>query len=317
MRGAVEKRGSTWTVRYDEPGADGRRQRRRGGFATRREAQAFLTDTLARVGDGSYVAPSKLTVGQWLEQWLPAVQTTVKPQTGKKYETVVRCHLSPQVGSVRLSALAGAHLTALYGELAREGLAAGTIRNVHAVISRALSDAVREGKVNRNVAKLARPPRRAPTRATAWTAAEVQRFLEHVSDDRLFALWRLAAVSGMRRGELLGTTWRALDLENGKLAVDQQLLPDRTFAEPKSARGRRTISLDEETVETLRRHRDDAATRTRASPPAPMRITTSSSPTSSASRSIPSWPASGFAATAKPPVSRVGACTHCATPRRP
>ncbi len=82
MRGHIRKRGSTWTVVYDEsPIEAGRRvQRSRGGFTTRREAQAFLTDTLSRIGDGSYAAPSKLTLGEFLaEEWLPAVQGTLRP----------------------------------------------------------------------------------------------------------------------------------------------------------------------------------------------------------------------------------------------
>ena len=79
------------------------------------------------------------------------------------------------------------------------------------------------------------------------------------ADDPLYPLWRLAATTGMRRGELAGLPWRHLDLETGKLAVEQQLVPTRggaTLGPPKSSRSRRTIALDPETVETLRRHRD-------------------------------------------------------------
>jgi integrase len=80
-----------------------------------------------------------------------------------------------------------------------------------------------------------------------------------VEDDRLVALWRLAATTGMRRGELLGLTWRALDLEAARLSVEQQLVPTRggaTFGPPKSDQSRRTIALDPETVRVLREHRD-------------------------------------------------------------
>lgn len=89
----------------------------------------------------------------------------------------------------------------------------------------------------------------------SWTAGELRRFLEHVQDDRLFALWRLAATTGMRRGELLGLTWRALDIDAERLSVEQQLTPGG-FGPPKSARSRRTIALDPETVDALRQHRD-------------------------------------------------------------
>jgi integrase len=81
----------------------------------------------------------------------------------------------------------------------------------------------------------------------------------HVGADRLFPLWRLAATTGLRRGELLGLTWLALDLEGGTLRVDQQLIPTRggvTFGPPKSKRSRRTVALDADTVQALRQHQD-------------------------------------------------------------
>lgn len=118
---------------------------------------------------------------------------------------------------------------------------------------------MRLGRLVRNPAELADPPARARARAKAWTASELARFLEHVADDRLFALWRLAATTGARRGELAAITWRALDLDGARLAIEQQLLATRgglSFGPPKSSRSRRTIALDSETVDALRRHRD-------------------------------------------------------------
>jgi integrase len=112
--------------------------------------------------------------------------------------------------------------------------------------------------VPRNVARLADPPSRATSRATSWTAGELRRFLEHVRGDRLFGLWRLAATTGMRRGELAAVTWRALDLVGARVAVEQQLVPTRggvSFGPPKSARSRRTVALDPDTVMALREHR--------------------------------------------------------------
>jgi integrase len=159
---------------------------------------------------------------------------------------------------MRLQTLSGAHLNALYHDL--EGvLAPSTRRLVHAVLHAALRDAVRWGKIVRNPADMVDPPALSRSRAKAWTASELRRFLEHVADDRLFALWRVAATTGMRRGELLGVTWRALDLDAARLEVSQQLLPTpggASFGPPKSAGSRRTVALDPETVEALRRHRD-------------------------------------------------------------
>ena len=126
----------------------------------------------------------------------------------------------------------------------------------HSVLRRALGDAVRWGKIAKNPAEAADPPALPRSKAKTWTASELRRFLTHVADDRLFAMWRLGATTGMRRGELLGVTWRALDFEGSRLKVDQQLMPDCTFGPPKSRRSERTIALDGETVSALRRHRD-------------------------------------------------------------
>lgn len=262
MRGHVRKRGSTWTVVYDEGRtAEGRRlQRTRGGFSSRRDAQAFLTTTLARLGDGSYAAPSKTRLAEYLlDEWLPAIEDTVRPLTLTQYQSVVRLRILPTLGQKRLQGVTAGDLNRLYRELADAGLSVSTRRVTHAVLHRALADAVKWGRLVRNPATAADPPSPARSRATAWTPAELGRFLAHVADDRLYGLWRLAAMTGLRRGELAGLTWRGLDLDAGTLTVSQQLIPTRggcSFGPPKSTRGLRTISLDEGTLDVLREHRD-------------------------------------------------------------
>jgi integrase len=262
MRGTVYKRGSSWTVVYDEQAADNgkRRQRSKGGFGTRKEAERFLTKQLDRLDNGSYAAPSKVTVAEFLEtEWLPAVEGTLRPLSVQRYRAVVRLYIRPRIGAQRLQGLSPGHLNGLYAELEQAGLSVATRRLVHAVMGRALRDAERWGRVPRNVARMADPPTRGGSRAHAWTAGELRRFLEHVADDRLAALWRLAATTGMRRGELAGLTWRALDLDGARLSVEQQLVPTRggaTFGPPKSGRGRRTVALDPQTVGMLRAHRE-------------------------------------------------------------
>jgi integrase len=317
MRGHVHKRGKTWTVVYDEQAGDAkRRQRTKGGFATKRDAQRFLTDTLARMERGSYAAPSKLTVADYLTgEWLPAVHGTLRPLSHDRYARVVRLYIKPQIGATRLQALSGGHLNAMYAGLEASGLSVSTVRLVHAVLSRALRAAERWGRVPRNVARMADPPARGRSRAQAWTAGELRRFLEHVQDDRLFPLWRLAATTGMRRGELAGLTWRWLDLDAARLSVEQQLVPTRggcTFGPPKSARSRRTVALYVETVDVLRAHRE-AQILARASPGTPTSTPTSCSPTSSAGGSTRSDSRNGSANIARPPASRPAPCTCYAT----
>jgi integrase len=110
---------------------------------------------------------------------------------------------------------------------------------------------VRWGKLARNPSNAADPPSLARSRAQSWSPRELRTFLEHVEGDRLVALWRLAATTGMRRGELLGLPWRCVDLDAGSLRVEQQLVPIKggcAFGRPKSRRSERTIALDPDTV---------------------------------------------------------------------
>ncbi len=168
MRGHVRKRGSSWTIVYDE-GRDERGKRihpSRGGFRARADAQRFLNETLTRLGDGSYAAPAKTTLTNFLNgEWLPAVESTVRPLTFTQYRSVVRLRILPTLGHLRLQALTGGHVNALYRELEQAGLAVATRRQTHAVLHRALRDAVRWGRLVRNPADMADPRRRSHARA--------------------------------------------------------------------------------------------------------------------------------------------------------
>lgn len=262
MKGSTAKRGSTWTAYWDK-GEDletrKRRQGSKGGFRTRKEAQAHLSTVLVAVQTGTYTEPSKQLLGRFLiDEWLPAIGNRVRPLTRARYGKIVQTYVAKRdIGGLPLCGVSGGHMTALYGELEREGLSVGTRRLTHSVLSRALGDAVRWGKLPRNPATAADPPALPRSRAQAWSARELRTFLDHVRDDRCFALWRLAATTGMRRGELLGLAWRNVDLDAARLRVEQQLLPTEggcTFGPPKSRRSERTIALDPDTVAALRRH---------------------------------------------------------------
>jgi integrase len=262
MRGFTRKRGSSWTAYWDTYHAErGRVKKAKGGFRTQKEAQKHLATVITSVAEGTYVEPSKEPLGHFLQrEWLPAMRDTVRPLTHDNYSKVVeRYVVRRDIGAVPLRSLSPGSLTVLYGELERDGLSPSTRRLTHAVLSRALRDARRWGKIARNPAADASPPAKPKSTASAWSARELRTFLAHVADDRLFALWRLAATTGMRRGELLAVTWRALDLDGARLQIDQQLIPTpggATFGPPKSKRSERTIALDPETVAALCHHRD-------------------------------------------------------------
>ena len=197
MRGSLLKRGETWSyVLYLGRGPDGKKQQKWvGGFRTRREAEAALTEALERVRTGTWADPGRQTVGEYLEDWLTAVRPSLRSSTATSYEHTLRKWVIPRIGHLRLGALSSAKLSALYGELLRSGrhdgkggLSARSVAYTHRIVTHALKDAVAWGLLARNPAAHVDPPRVARPEIQVWTQNEVQRFLVSVADDRLYAL---------------------------------------------------------------------------------------------------------------------------------
>ncbi len=221
---------------------------------------------------GTNVDANRITLEEFLNgRWLPVIQSGLAASTYDSYARNVRLHIIPELGSVPVQALTAADLTAFYGERPRKGrltmgheggrLSARTVRYLHAILHRALGDAMRWGIVIRNVADAAEPPSpksaKAPTPKT-WTADELRAFLVSVRDDRLYALWLVYATTGLRRGETLALHWRDVDLEHGRLAIRAASISIAhavTESTPKSARGKRSVAIDRATIEVLRAHR--------------------------------------------------------------
>jgi len=267
-RGTVIKRGNTYSVVLDlgrDP--DGKRARRwHSGYRTKKAAEQARTKLLADLDAGSYVEPNKLTVGGFIEgQWLPAIRSTVRPTTFAMYEQNAKAHIIPALGLGQLRALAPARLNSFYADMldngrkdGKGGLSTRTVRIVHVILHRALRDAVRWGLVERNVADLADPPAVKSKEAAVWSPEQTRAFLASMADDRLAALWRLEASTGMRRGEVCGLRWSDVDLEAGNLRIAQTLVEVNyklQFSEPKTKAGKRTLVLDPATVLALRAHR--------------------------------------------------------------
>jgi integrase len=200
-------------------------------------------------------------VASFLEQWLSAIENTVRPSTFSGYRAHVRLHLVPHLGKMPLSKVDAPALNAMYAALSANGSATGgslsvaTVRRAHATIHRALRDAVRWGLLTDNPADRCDPPRlRVGLEMTTWTAEELRLFLQFARDDELYPLWFVLATTGMRRGEALGLRWSDVDLDNAQLAVRQTIVEvggQVLVSSPKTARGRRVVALDKSTVEVL------------------------------------------------------------------
>jgi len=259
--GYVTNRDGRWyAVSYEglDPltGRDRRRWHRVGDEAAARA----LADTLPSARPTS---PRGITVSRYLRtRWLPARQDRLRPTTAFRYEQMIDRYVLPHIGRVPLRSLTIRHLEDLYAHLRRTGghdsrpLAPKTVLNVHQILRTALGDAERAGLVQRNVARLMDPPCHgvAPEQR-CWNEHQLRRFLDIALTHRLGpAIW-LAAMTGMRRGEVIGLRWPDIDFDASTLSIRRSVSCTgyQVHTTPTKTRtSRRAIDLDPRTVTVLR-----------------------------------------------------------------
>ena len=274
--------GTWWFIVDLAPGPDGRRrQAKRRGFKTKGEAQAELDELRVKSRQGTYVAPARQTVKQFLrDDWLPAVRRQLAESTWESYERNVRHHIEPRIGHVQLASLDGAMLNRLYADLLTSGRVRGTqspglkprtVRYAHTIVHAAMKDAVRWRRLPVNPADQATPPSAAsakPPEMKVWTGPQLARFLDLLGDNRYRWPWMFLATTGCRRGEALGLRWQNVDLDRKLVSIRQELIPltkssgrgreGRIVPRTKSDRPR-VVELDKQTVAALRTWRIEQA----------------------------------------------------------
>ncbi|MCL6522702.1 MAG: site-specific integrase [Firmicutes bacterium] len=265
-RGHIERRGhSSWRVEVTL-GTDpttGRRKRLRVTVrGTEEDAQRKLTELLRQADLGQAVEPSRITVGEYLTQWLEAVKAQVAPGSMIAYSAMAKAMLETSVAGMRLQALTPLHVERAYGEMLASGLSPRTVAHDGVILSRALGDAVRWGLIPDNPAsaRRAKRPRWTPREMRALTADEARAVMAaavQAESDSIGAKYartvELALATGLRISEVLGLRWA--DVQETAISVRQILADGKTPGPTKSRAGMRTVPLPREAQEALRRQR--------------------------------------------------------------
>ncbi len=230
-----------YMARYTVQTPTGRKRKTLYG-KTRREVDEKLTRAKADRDDGLIFDADNLTVGRYLERWLTdSVRDTVKATTYESYERLIRLHLVPTLGRLKLKNLTTTHVRGLYREKLDHGLSPTSVQRVHALLHKALQQAVNDGLVPRNVTEAVRAPKQSRKEIPTLTREQARAFLEVAKGDRLETLYVLAIHTGLRQGELLGLKWDDVDLDRGTLQVLRILSAAKdgpTFTAPNNNQGR-------------------------------------------------------------------------------
>lgn len=222
---------------------------------TKAEAEAALDELRARHGP---MSATTMTVGAYLERWVRDARD-LRPGTRVIYESVVRVHLVPALGVIRLADLSPLHVEAMLARL-MPILAPKTVRNIHLILRRALGQAVRAELIPRNPAgrEYVDAPKVIAPEPESLTPAEIARIRALLPGHPLEAHVLVALGTGVRQGELLGLAWEDLDLSAGTLRVRKELARingQYRRVEPKTPRSRRTIRLAPVVTDALVAHK--------------------------------------------------------------
>ena len=223
-----------WEARYTagyDPGTGKQIQRSITG-KTQKEVSKKLKEATASIDAGTYIAPSKMTVGEWLDIWEKEYLGSVKPATVCSYKATVRTHLKPGLGAIRLDALTTHTIQGFYNSLCdeakgEEALSPKTIKNVHGVLHKAMQQAVANGYIRFNPTDACILPRIVKKELHPLDEDQITTFLKAIKGHRFEYLFITTLFTGMREGEVCGLTWDCVNLDKGTIVINKQLQKQR------------------------------------------------------------------------------------------
>ncbi len=223
------------------------------------QAEAILHDRLAKINAGTYVKPSGMTVKEYLLMWLRIckerqIPRPLAPATLANYEICAN-HAIREFGNELVDELQPSTVQAAYDRMITEGRHPRTVEQVHQVVHIALNYGVKKRLLAQNVLAFVDPPRPQPRRQTVLAPSQLNELLAVAAETPLYALFAIGAYTGLRRGELLGLRWENVDLENGKIRVEemfQRVKKQDITKPPKSNAGVREVPLLHEAIRILK-----------------------------------------------------------------
>ena len=265
----IKRRGNSYQWRYFYRDGNGRRSSKSGTAPTRRAAADALAASQAETIRTGRNANTTITLADYASEWFATYETLgLRASTVYATRIVIRAHIVPRLGAMRLTELKTRDVAGWITDLGRDGrrdggggLGAKTIRNAYGVLAAMLEDAAANDLIARNPCDGVRLPRVERSALRVWDRWQLATFLVAARDarDPMYPIWRLIADTGMRRGEVLGLRWDEVDAMATEITITRTRVRvgGRMMAsEPKTRAGRRVITVAAETIEELTRLRE-------------------------------------------------------------
>ena len=219
-----------WEGRYTcgfDPGSGKQIQKSVTG-KTQKEVAQKIKELTAALDAGTYIAPHKMTVGQWLDTWQNEYLANVKPSTVSSYEATIRNHLQPGLGAIRLDSLTTHDIQEFYNSLHspsenRNALSSKTIKNIHGILHHALEQAMLNNYIRSNPSNACVIPKAIKKKVKPMNEHQIADFLKAIKGHKYENMFLVALFTGMRQGEVCGLQWECVDFDNGTILIDKQL----------------------------------------------------------------------------------------------
>lgn len=250
--GTIYKRNGKWRAQAT---LEGHRVSYTGN--SRAEVQDWLRNLSNQKETGLTIRGMRLTLGEFLDDWLIISKPRLSNHTWRTYSQLVRDYIGPKLGEIKLQELSPSLIQRFYNQIVANGVGLRTSQKTHTLIHASLNTAMKQGLIGRNPDSATTPPKPHQKEMRFLNETQAKHLLKVAKDtgDRNFALYYLALVTGMRQGELLALRWSEVDLEKGQLHVKYNLqrMPGGglNLQQPKTKTSIRTIKLGAETVKAL------------------------------------------------------------------
>ncbi len=224
-----QRKDGTWEAHYTvgrDPGTGKQIQKSVYG-KTKAEVAKKMRAATHEIDQGIYTEPSRLTVGSWFDIWIAEYLGGVKDTTREQYRYLIRIHIKPRLGAIKLSTLSAPMIQNMYNTTQVEGLSAKSVRNLHGVVHHALDKAVKLGYIKVNPCLACELPRVVKKEMKTISGDYLSRFLQAIKGNPYEDLMFVTVFCGLRQGEVMGLTWDCVDFDRGIITINKQLQKER------------------------------------------------------------------------------------------